>query len=111
MTRPRRILLAEDCAAHLEILKKFVERKGHAVECVRNGREALKALERERFDAVLMDVRMPEMDGVEALRHIREGANAPDIPVIAVTACAMEEERTRLLEGGMTGYLPKRGLL
>jgi CheY-like chemotaxis protein len=79
------------------------------VTVVENGREAVEAVRRERFDVVLMDVQMPEMDGFEATAAIRaeEGENAVPIPVVAMTAHAMKGDREHCLEMGMTGYVSK----
>jgi CheY-like chemotaxis protein len=83
---------------------------GHKVSVAQNGRKAIEAIETERFDVVLMDVQMPEMDGLEATRAIRSSENLtgrPRIPIIAMTAYAMAGDRERCLEAGMDGYVSK----
>jgi CheY-like chemotaxis protein len=76
---------------------------------VQNGREALAALDEQRFDAVLMDIQMPEMDGFEATAAMRaqEGTTGTHVPIIAMTAHAMQGDRERCLEAGMDGYVAK----
>jgi CheY-like chemotaxis protein len=88
----RRILLAEDNRVNQTLAVRLLEKQGHKVTVASNGREALAAIARERFDAVLMDVQMPEMDGFEATEAIRERekASGAHLPVIAMTAHAMK---------------------
>lgn len=105
-----RVLLAEDSPTNQMALRLMLEKEGHAVRVVENGRLALEALRRDRFDLVLMDVQMPELDGVEATRLIRQecgGAFDARIPVIAVTAYAMLGDREKFLAAGMNDYLAK----
>jgi two-component system sensor histidine kinase/response regulator len=82
---------------------------GISVEFAGNGREAVDAVLKDymRFDAVLMDVQMPEMDGLEATRLIRNRVDATQLPIIAMTAHAMESERQLCLEAGMNDHLTK----
>ncbi len=104
------ILVAEDDASNQLLLQRLLGKQGHTVVCVFNGREALEALAIQHFDLVLMDVQMPEMDGIEATHRIRNGesgVNRPDIPIIALTAHAMKGNREQFLLRGMTGYLSK----
>jgi len=105
----RRILLAEDNAAAQLLVRRRMESLGHSVCIVDNGSEVLRALEEAEFDLVVMDVEMPEMDGLEATRAIRrkEVECGGHIPIIAMTAYAMEEDRDRCLEAGMDGYVSK----
>jgi CheY-like chemotaxis protein/HPt (histidine-containing phosphotransfer) domain-containing protein len=108
--RRARILLAEDNATNqqvaLGILKKFCL----SADTVANGAEAIEALKTIPYDLVLMDVQMPEMDGLEATRRIRDvgtGILDPKVPVIALTAHAMQGDREKCLEAGMNGYVSK----
>ncbi len=110
LVAPMRILLVEDNVLNRELVSIFLGQLQHTVVCASNGVEALDWLARERFDLVLMDIQMPEMDGVEACRRIRNGAhgvNAPDVPIIAITAHAFEGSREKYLEMGMTDYISK----
>jgi signal transduction histidine kinase/DNA-binding NarL/FixJ family response regulator len=104
---PLRILVAEDDAVGQEIAFEALERLGHRVTVVSNGAEALAVLERERFDLVLMDVQMPEMDGLEATRRFRdrEPAREGRTPVVALTAHARPEDRDRCVSAGMDWVL------
>lgn len=108
--RGLRFLLAEDNTINRKFAVNLLESKGHSIVAVENGAEALAALAREPFDAVFMDVRMPEMDGEEATRRIRDGevpGADPSIPIIALTAFALKGDRERFLAAGMTDYLSK----
>jgi signal transduction histidine kinase/ligand-binding sensor domain-containing protein/CheY-like chemotaxis protein len=103
-----RILVAEDNAVNQRVTIGMLEKMGHDVLLAGNGREALEAAQRERFDLVLMDCQMPEMDGFEAtggIRRIEEGRSP--VPVIALTAHAMSGDRARCLSAGMTDYITK----
>jgi PAS domain S-box-containing protein len=109
---PLRILLAEDNPTNQILAREVLGRLGYAVEVAGNGLEVLDALKRRAFDAILMDVQMPEMDGLEATREIRRLFAAEDQPrIIALTADAMEEDRRRCLAAGMDDYLSKPLLL
>src|SRR5260221_5594424 len=100
-----KVLLAEDNAVNLRLLEK----RGHRVAVAENGLEALAALKKEDFDLVLMDVQMPEMDGMEATAGIRKGEKrtGEHVAVIALTAHAMKGDREKGLAAGMDGYLTK----
>ena len=105
-----RVLLAEDNPVNQLVARGMLERMGCEVSVVENGREALAMLEAERFDLVLMDCMMPEMDGLEATRELRRRetkAHRPRLPVIALTANAMRGDRDRCLAAGMDDYLAK----
>ncbi len=105
----RRILLAEDNRVNQALTRLLLQKIGHTVVVAENGREALRALDKERFDLVLMDVQMPEMDGFEATAAIREmeRASGTHLPVIAMTAHAMKGDEARCLRAGMDAYLSK----
>lgn len=104
------ILLAEDNVVNQRVASAMLERRGHRVRVVRNGLEALDAIACDRFDAVLMDVQMPELDGLQTTLRIRARESAegtPRLPIIAMTAHAMRGDRERCLEVGMDAYVSK----
>lgn len=107
---PLTVLLAEDNAVNQAFAQLILRREGHQVVTVSNGEEALTALARQSFDVVLMDVRMPGMDGVEATRRIRAGESYvldAEIPIVAMTAHSSIEDRDRFLKAGMDCYVSK----
>jgi PAS domain S-box-containing protein len=108
-SRPLRILLAEDNATNQLLAVSLLEKAGHKVRTAQNGKEALAELTSRRFDVVLMDVQMPEMDGFEATARIREQerATGEHIPIVAMTAHVMKGDRERCLAAGMDGYVTK----
>lgn len=103
------ILVAEDNPVNQKLTVRLLEKRGHSVAVANNGHEVLAALEKERFDIILMDVQMPEMDGFEATATIRVGekATGTHVPIVALTAHAMKGDRERCLGAGMDGYIPK----
>jgi two-component system sensor histidine kinase/response regulator len=103
------VLLAEDNLVNQRLVVRLLEKRGHRVVVAGTGLEALQALEKESFDLVLMDVQMPEMDGLEATAAIREKekSNGLHQPVVALTAHAMKGDREKCMAGGMDGYLSK----
>jgi two-component system sensor histidine kinase/response regulator len=107
--RSLRILLAEDSLVNQKLAVGLLEKYGHAVDVVADGRAALAVVESKCYDLVLMDIQMPEMDGLEATRAIRarEGQRGGHIPIVAMTAHAMKGDRERCLEAGMDGYVAK----
>jgi signal transduction histidine kinase/DNA-binding response OmpR family regulator len=107
--RSFRILLAEDNIINQRLAARVLGRRGHTVAVAGTGSEALSILDRESFDAVLMDVQMPEMDGFEVTRVVRdrELRSGLHVPIIAMTAHAMKGDRERCLASGMDGYVSK----
>jgi len=107
--QPLRVLLAEDNPVNQEVALRLLERRGHSVIVAENGRQALTAIERHKFDLVLMDVQMPEMGGLEATQLIREKEKrtGAHLPIVAMTAHAMQGDRERCIAAGMDGYLAK----
>ena len=105
---PLRLLLAEDIATNQKLALHLLGRMSYRADVVANGLEALKALERQRYDVVLMDMQMPEMDGLEATRQIRHKWPDKQGPrIIAMTANAMQGDRELCLEAGMDDYVSK----
>ena len=104
-----RILLAEDNLVNQRLVQRVLEKVGHGVVVVGNGREALDELKKDTFDLILMDVQMPEMDGFEATRAIRksEELTKAHVPIVALTAHAMKGDLERCLAAGMDAYLSK----
>jgi two-component system sensor histidine kinase/response regulator len=104
-----RVLLAEDNEINRELAVRLLTKRGHSVRVATNGRMVLEILETDQFDAILMDVQMPEMDGFETTAAIRskEAISGKHIPIVAMTAHAMKGDRERCLEGGMDEYISK----
>ncbi|MGH9667006.1 MAG: response regulator, partial [Bryobacteraceae bacterium] len=104
-----RVLVAEDNSMNQEVVLTLLRREGHAATLAQNGREALDLLETDSFDIVLMDVQMPELDGLSATAAIRERerAHGGRIPIVAMTAHAMTGDRERCLAAGMDAYVSK----
>jgi CheY-like chemotaxis protein len=104
-----RILLAEDNAVNQKLAALLLRREGHDVTVVGDGNEAVRAVARDSFDVVLMDLQMPQMDGFEATAAIRaaERGTGRHMRIVALTAHAMKDDRDKCLESGMDDYLTK----
>ena len=105
MTVRLNVLLAEDNAVNRKVALTLLDRWGHRVAIAHNGREAVELSGAQTFDVVLMDMLMPEMDGLDATRRIRDLGNA--VPIVAMTANATEEDRQRCLDAGMNDFVSK----
>ena len=107
--RPLRVLLAEDNVVNRKLITSLLHKQGVSVEVAENGREAVRACERDAFDLVLMDVQMPDMDGLAATAAIRcaERGTGRHVPILAMTACAMKGDRDECMKAGMDDYLVK----
>jgi CheY-like chemotaxis protein/CHASE3 domain sensor protein len=109
----RRILVVEDDVRNIFALSSLLEPKGATIEIARNGREAIEALTRSRLpganpiDLVLMDIMMPEMDGLTAMREIRKQSEWKKLPIIALTAKAMKDDQEKCLSAGANDYIAK----
>jgi len=104
------VLVAEDNLLNCQVIAAFLTRLGHTSKIANNGKIAIDILKKEDFDAVLMDIEMPEMDGIEATEAIRRNHGSvrnPKIPIIALTAHALKEYEERCYKVGMDNYLTK----
>ena len=109
-SEPLRLLLAEDDRINRLAAGKLLKKRGYVVDAVEDGLQVLETLEQNDYDCILMDIQMPNMDGLEATRAIRalpEGSRGRDVPIIALTAHAMAGDREKFLEAGMDDYLSK----
>jgi len=106
---PMTVLIAEDNPVNQRLVTRLLEKRGHSVKIANTGREAVKLGVAERFDLILMDVQMPDMDGLQATAAIRESERSRGIytPIIALTAHAMKGDRERCLEAGMDAFVNK----
>jgi two-component system sensor histidine kinase/response regulator len=107
--RPLHILVAEDNPVNQFVASRMLEKLGHTWVMASNGQEAVRAVASEPFDLILMDIQMPEMDGLEATRRIREQEqnSGGHRPIIAVTANSLPGDREQFLNGGMDAYVSK----
>lgn len=101
------ILIVDDDVRNIFALTSALESYGAKIESARNGREALDKIESTQVDLVLMDIMMPEMDGYEAMRRIRSHEKYKELPIIALTAKAMKDDKEKCIEAGANDYLPK----
>jgi CheY-like chemotaxis protein len=104
---PPTLLLAEDSEANITLLSDYLTAMHYRVIVARNGGEAIERAQEERPAIILMDIQMPEMDGLEATRQIRADATLDTVPIIALTALTMPGDRERCLEAGINEYLGK----
>ena len=105
---PLRILLAEDKVVNQKLAMRLLQQMGYRADLASNGIEAIESVERQTYDVVLMDVQMPEMDGMEASRHITSKYQAHERPrIMAMTANAMQGDREACLAAGMDDYVTK----
>ena len=103
-----RILIAEDNEVNKRVIKKMLKKLGFQADIANDGQDVLTALEKQRYDLILMDVQMPRMDGLEAASLIRKRWPHAEQPyIVALTACALEGDRDRCLDAGMDGYISK----
>jgi PAS domain S-box-containing protein len=109
LERSLRVLLAEDNPVNQTLATRILEKIGHKVQIVNNGRDAVRRAQAEEFDVILMDVQMPEMDGLEATKAIRdtEAGTGRHVPIVAMTAHVMKGDREKCLSAGMDRYLSK----
>ncbi|MEX2463562.1 MAG: response regulator [Balneolaceae bacterium] len=104
-----KILLAEDDKVNQLLARRILEREGYQVDVVENGDKAVKAVETNKYDVLLMDVQMPELDGYDATKRIREleSGNGKHLPIIAMTAHALDKDREKCIASGMDDYVSK----
>ncbi len=103
----RRILVVEDNPLNLKLVRDVLELAGYHVVEAQSGEQGLHIAKEDPPDLVLMDLQLPGIDGTETLRRLREGTLGPDVPVVAVTAFAMAEDKKRAARAGFDGYIEK----
>lgn len=106
-TVPTRLLLVDDTPANLKILARLLEKRGYETELAEDGHQAVECFRSRDYDAILMDLQMPGLDGFGATRAIRAMSDRRQVPIIALTAHVVEGTRERCLEAGMSDYLAK----
>lgn len=102
-----RVLIAEDNAINRELLRELLEARGYEVSEACDGQEALQAMEQTQPDILLLDIGMPKLDGFGVLRQVRQDSRLAALPVLAITAYAMQGDREKVLDAGFDGYLSK----
>jgi two-component system cell cycle response regulator DivK len=105
--RPQRILVVEDNPKNLKLVRDVLEYAGYEIVEATTGAEGVRIAAADPPDLVLMDLQLPDIDGAEALRLIRDASTARHVPVVAVTAFAMDEDRERAYDSGFDGYVEK----
>lgn len=103
----RRILVIEDNEQNLYLVNFILKKNGYEVIEARNGEEGIRLAIREKPDLILMDIQLPDMDGMEATRRIRKSEADGRVPIVAITSYAMTGDRERALAAGCTGYIEK----
>ena len=101
----RKVLIVEDNIINQELLSEILERLKCTVEVADNGKIAVDKVEKNHYDLVLMDIQMPEMDGIEATKTIRKNSN--EVPIVAITASIFHSDQNECTEAGMNGFLTK----
>lgn len=101
------VLIADDNPSGRELLRTVLEGSGHRVVETVNGREAVKEARHRKFDLIILDLHMPELDGFEVLAELRQVSELAYTPIIALTASAMEGDRGRVIAAGFDGYISK----
>jgi two-component system cell cycle response regulator DivK len=104
---PRRILVVEDNPLNLKLVRDVLQFAGYDVNEAQSGEEGLRVAQQDPPDLVLMDLQLPGIDGIETLRRLRDGGPGRDVPVVAVTAFAMAEDRERAALAGFDGFIEK----
>ena len=103
----KKILIADDKATSRELLRTVLERQGYAITEAADGEEALQKALAEPPDLILLDLQMPRRSGYEVLRELRKDPRHAEVPIIAITASAMQGDREKALAAGFTGYMAK----
>ncbi|MCB0194551.1 MAG: response regulator [Anaerolineae bacterium] len=101
------VMLAENNEANISTISNYLQIKGYQVVVVRNGVEVIEQAQQTKPAIILMDIQMPGMDGLSAMRHLRALDNFSDVPIIAITALAMPGDREKCIEAGANDYLSK----
>jgi two-component system cell cycle response regulator DivK len=103
----KRVLVIEDNEKNMYLISFLLESNDYGVIKATRGEEGVKLAVKEKPDLILMDIQLPDIDGLEAVKKIRETAQGKEIPIIAVTSYAMSGDREKLIKGGCTGYIEK----